>query len=41
VKLIGTYEYTRYKFKDFTDVRTGELYGYGANLFQVYLSATY
>jgi len=41
VKLIGTYEYTRYKFKDFTDVRTGELYGYGASLFQVYLSATY
>jgi hypothetical protein len=41
VKLIGTYEYTRYKFKDFTDVRTGELYGYAANIVQVYLSATY
>ena len=41
VKLIGTYEYTRYKYKDFTDVRTGELYGYGASVFQVYLSATY
>jgi hypothetical protein len=41
VKVIGTYEYTRYKFKDFTDVRTGELYGYGASLIQVYLSATY
>jgi hypothetical protein len=41
VKLIGTYEYTRYKFKDFTDVRTGELYSYGANVIQVYLSATY
>ena len=41
VKLIGTYEYTNYKFKDFTDVRTGELYGYGANIIQVYLSATY
>jgi uncharacterized protein DUF3570 len=41
LKVIGTYEYTRYKFKDFTDVRTGELYGYGANIVQVYLSATY
>jgi uncharacterized protein DUF3570 len=41
VKLNGTYEYTRFKFKDFTDVRTGELYGYGANIVQVYLSATY
>ncbi len=28
LKLNGTYEYTRYKFKDFTDVRTGDLYGY-------------
>jgi hypothetical protein len=41
LKVIGTYEYTRYKFKDFTDVRTGELYGYAANIVQVYLSATY
>jgi hypothetical protein len=41
LKVVGTYEYTRYKFKDFTDVRTGELYGYGANIVQVYLSATY
>ena len=41
VKVIGTYEYTRFKFKDFTDVRTGELYGYSANVFQLYLSATY
>ena len=41
VKLVGAYEYTRYKFKDFTEVRTGELYGYGASVIQVYLSATY
>ena len=41
LKLNGTYEYTRYKFKDFTDIRTGELYGYGASVIQVYLSATY
>ena len=41
VKLNGTYEYTRYKFKDFTDVRTGSLHTYNASVIQVYLSATY
>jgi hypothetical protein len=41
LRLNGTYEYTRYKFKDFTDIRTGELYGYNASVIQVYLSATY
>ena len=41
LKLNGTYEYTRYKFKDFTDIRTGNLYGYNASVIQVYLSATY
>jgi hypothetical protein len=41
LKLNGSFEYTRYKFKDFTDVRTGSLYSYAANVLQVYLSATY
>jgi Protein of unknown function (DUF3570) len=41
LKLNGALEYTRFKFKDFTDVRTGELYGYSAVIFQVFLSATY
>jgi hypothetical protein len=41
LKLNGTYEYTNYKFKDFTDIRTGSLYGYGASVIQLYLSATY
>lgn len=41
LKLNGTYEYTKFKFKDFTDVRTGQLYGYGANVIQAYLSATF
>jgi hypothetical protein len=41
LKLNGSYEYTRFKFKDFTDVRTGSLYGYGAQVIQVYLTATY
>ena len=35
------YEYTRFKFKDFTDIRTGSLYGYSASVIQLYLSATY
>jgi hypothetical protein len=41
LKLNGTYEYTRFKFKDFTDLRSGSLYGYNASVIQVYLSATY
>jgi hypothetical protein len=41
VKLNGSYEYTRFKFKDFTDLRNGELYGYASSVIQVYLSATY
>jgi hypothetical protein len=41
LRLNGTYEYTTYKFKDFTDIRTGNLYGYNASIVQVYLSATY
>jgi hypothetical protein len=41
LKLNGTYEYTRFKFKDFTDIRTGSLYSYGANIIQLYLTATY
>ena len=41
LKLNGAYEYTRFKFKDFTDLRDGSLYGYASNVFQLYLSATY
>ena len=41
LKLNGSYEYTHFKFKDFTDIRTGNLYGYGASVIQLYLSATY
>ena len=41
LKLNGTYEYTHYKYKDFTDIRTGNLYSYGASVIQLYLSATY
>jgi hypothetical protein len=41
LKLNGSYEYTRFKFKDFTDLRDGSLYGYASSVIQVYLSATY
>ncbi|MDE2627096.1 MAG: DUF3570 domain-containing protein [Burkholderiales bacterium] len=41
VKVNGAYEYVRYKFSDFTDIRTGSPYAYNANVLQVYVSATY
>ena len=41
LKLNGALEYTRFNFKDFTDVRTGELYSYSSVVFQLFLSATY
>nr|WP_295775349.1 DUF3570 domain-containing protein [Rhodoferax sp.] len=41
LKLHGAYEYTSFKFSDFTDVRTGEAYATQANLLQVYLTATF
>ena len=41
LKLNGALEYTRFNFKDFTDVRTGDLYSYSSVVFQLFLSATY
>lgn len=41
LKLHGAYEYTSFKFSDFTDLRTGEAYATQSNLFQVYLTATF
>ncbi len=41
IKLNGSYEFTHFAFKDFTDLRTGSPYAYNANLVQVFLSATY
>lgn len=41
VKVNGAYEYVRYQFSDFTDIRTGSPYAYNANVLQVYVSATY
>ena len=41
VKLNGTYLYTRFTFRDFTDVRTGNPYASNASVVQVYVTATY
>ena len=34
-------ERVRFKFKDFTDVRTGKLYSYDADVLQLYVTATF
>lgn len=41
IKLNGSYEYVRYQFKDFTDLRTGSLYSSNASVLQLYVSATF
>jgi uncharacterized protein DUF3570 len=35
------YEYQRFKFSDFTDIRTGQLYSYGAHVLQLLVTATF
>ena len=41
VKLNGAYDFIRYKFSDFTDVRTGTAYSFDANVLQLFVSATF
>jgi hypothetical protein len=41
IKLNGAYERMRYRFSDFTDLRTGSPYSYDANVLQVFVSATF
>ncbi|MBC7917841.1 MAG: DUF3570 domain-containing protein [Rhodoferax sp.] len=41
IKLNAALETTRFQFSDFTDIRTGELYAYQANVLQLYLSANF
>ena len=41
VKLNGSYQYMRFKFSDFTDIRTGSLYAFNANVLQLFVSATF
>jgi hypothetical protein len=35
------YEYQRFNYSDFTDVRTGQLYSYGAHVLQLLVTATF
>jgi hypothetical protein len=41
VKLNGSYQYIKYKFDDFTDLRNASLYAYSASVLQLFVSATY
>ena len=41
VKLNAALEFTRFKFSDFSDIRTGKPYSYNASIFQMYVSANY
>ena len=41
VKLNASVHYTKFNFDDFTDIRTGKLYTYGASSVQLYASATF
>lgn len=41
IKAHLNYEYQRYKFSDFTDLRSGRLYSYGAHVLQLMVSATF
>ena len=41
VKLNGSYEYIRFRYSDFTDVRTGSPYSYAANVLQLFVTANF
>lgn len=41
VKLNGSYERVRFKYSDFTDVRTGNAYSFDADVLQLFVSATF
>jgi hypothetical protein len=41
IKANASYEMLRFKFKDFTDIRTKQLYGYDAHVLQFFVSGTF
>lgn len=41
VKAHAAYEFKRFNYSDFTDIRTGSKYSHDANILQIYVSATY
>jgi len=41
IKLNGAYEFVHFKFKDFTDLRTGDKYAHSASILQQYVTGTF
>jgi hypothetical protein len=41
IKANASYELLRFRFKDFTDLRSGQLYGYNAHVLQLFVSGTF
>jgi len=41
IKLNGAYEFVHFKFKDFTDLRSGDKYAYSASILQLYVTGTF
>ena len=41
VKLNGAYEFVRFKYSDFTDIRSGRPYSFDGHVLQLYMSATF
>jgi hypothetical protein len=41
IKVNGSYEFVRFRYGDFTDIRTGQPYAFDANVLQMVVSATF
>jgi hypothetical protein len=41
IRINGLYQLMHFRYDDFTDVRTGELYSYSANIFQLFVTASF
>jgi Protein of unknown function (DUF3570) len=41
VKVTAAYQWLRFQYRDFTDIRTGTLYSFNANVAEFFVSATY
>jgi hypothetical protein len=41
IKFNAAYEWVRFHYGNFTDIRTGQLYSFDANVLELFLSATF
>jgi hypothetical protein len=41
IKVTTAYQWLRFQYSDFTDIRTGQLYSFNASLLELFVSATY